>query len=84
MAIWANPLTFNSILVHPMVLHHHSPIYLSTALDRLKNRILYPNRVFAKVHMNTYRMASAPLKDVVRTPDEFADTYGHVRELVTP
>ncbi len=43
------------------MLFNHSPIYVSTALDRLYSSITYPDRIFPKIHTNTWHKDMEPL-----------------------
>ncbi|KAM7538730.1 hypothetical protein Aperf_G00000048860 [Anoplocephala perfoliata] len=60
-AVWANPETFNSILVHPKMLSHHLPTHLTTALDRLYYNIMHPEKIFPKIRKKTYPQEAIPL-----------------------
>ncbi|EUB63167.1 Sn1-specific diacylglycerol lipase beta [Echinococcus granulosus] len=80
-ALWTNEQTFNSLLVHPKMFFNHSPIYVSTALDRLYCGIMHPENVY-KIHVNTWHKDPQVVKGVERklTPED-KERYCRVRKL---
>ncbi|VDM35810.1 unnamed protein product [Hydatigera taeniaeformis] len=80
-ALWANEETFNSLLVHPKMFFNHSPIYVSTALDRLYCSIMNPEGVY-KIHINTWDKMPQAVKGVERKlTREDKERYCRVRKL---
>ncbi|KAM7538690.1 hypothetical protein Aperf_G00000048804 [Anoplocephala perfoliata] len=81
-ALWTNAENFNTILVRPKMLFNHSPIYLSTALNRLYDNIMHPEMIYQKIHLNTYYQEVPPILRFERklTKAEI-DRYCRVRKL---
>ncbi len=63
------------------MLFNHSPIYVSTALDRLYNSITYPDRIFPKIHTNTWHKDMEPLAGHKRAKEEYAQQFCRIRKL---
>ncbi|KAM3182788.1 hypothetical protein ACTXT7_011605 [Hymenolepis weldensis] len=81
-ALWTNAETFNSILVHPKMVFNHSPIHVSTALNRLYNDIMHPEKIYGKIHVNTYYQEVEPVKGIERKiTKKDRDRYCRVRKL---
>uniref|UniRef100_A0A0R3T2M8 sn-1-specific diacylglycerol lipase n=1 Tax=Rodentolepis nana TaxID=102285 RepID=A0A0R3T2M8_RODNA len=81
-AIWSNAETFNSILIHPKMIFNHSPIYVSTALNRLYDSIMHPRKIFCKIHLNTYYKEAKSVPGIERKyADHCIDNYCRVRKL---
>ena len=60
----------------------HSPIVLSTALDRLHHSIIEPQKIVHKVHVNTWFKEQKPLKGVERNiAEKYLETYCRVRKF---
>ncbi|KAL5106379.1 Diacylglycerol lipase-beta [Taenia crassiceps] len=80
-ALWANEQTFNSLLVHPKMFFNHSPIHVSTALDRLYTGIMHPENVY-KIHINTWDKVPQAAKGVERKlTREDKERYCRIRKL---
>lgn len=80
-ALWANEQTFNSLLVHPKMFFNHSPIYVSTALDRLYADIMHPENIY-KIHISTWDKAPEAVKGVERKlTREDKERYCRIRKL---
>ncbi|KAM7539053.1 hypothetical protein Aperf_G00000048892 [Anoplocephala perfoliata] len=81
-ALWTNAEDFNTILVRPKMLFNHSPVYLSTALNRLYDNIMHPEMIYQKIHLNTYYQEVPPILRFERklTKAEI-DRYCRVRKL---
>ncbi|KAM7538915.1 hypothetical protein Aperf_G00000048903 [Anoplocephala perfoliata] len=81
-AVWANPETFNSILVHPKMLSSHLPNHLTTALDRLYYNIMHPEKIYRNIPMKTYYKEAVPVSGIERRLTETEiNKYCRVRKL---
>ncbi|VDL44585.1 unnamed protein product [Hymenolepis diminuta] len=65
-AVWADPDTFNSLLVHPKMFFNHSPVKVATVLERLYNAIMNPEKIYHKIHANTYHKENKPVQAIER------------------
>ncbi|VDD82804.1 unnamed protein product [Mesocestoides corti] len=81
-ALWADANTFNSLLIHPKMLFNHSPIAVSTAIDRLYNSIVHPEKVFHKIHTNTWHREMEPVKGITRNlTEKDVEKFSRARKL---
>ncbi|KAL7058297.1 hypothetical protein AAHC03_016899 [Spirometra sp. Aus1] len=79
-AYWADPRGFMTILVHPKMLKNHSPTFVTTAIDRLHAAIKWPEKVFPKFPLATYRQEAKPLLNFKRPKELQTEKYCRIRK----
>lgn len=81
-AVWGDPDTFNSLLVHPKMFFNHSPVKVATAIERLYNAIMNPEKIYHKIHANTYHKENKPVRAIERKLTESdKEKYCFVRKF---
>ncbi|VDO02172.1 unnamed protein product [Rodentolepis nana] len=53
-------------MVHPKMLLDHSPIMVATAIERLYNAIIHPEKIYHDVHTETYHKKNKPVPGIER------------------
>ncbi|VDN33039.1 unnamed protein product [Dibothriocephalus latus] len=79
-AYWADPRSFMTLLVHPKMFKNHSPTFVATAFNRLHAALTWPEKVFPKFPIATYRQEAKALSSFKRPAGMIGGKYSRIRK----